>query len=316
MNSSIALRDSPHVALFTGTTPDDILNAAVEVATPFADLVRKQRMFKRIGDRDHIQVEAWQTLGTLTGVFATEAGGVRELPWPPMGALGTEPVEPGPEPRSKGASHDEWKSQNVIRKQWELHSALLDARTIGKTFGYAAAFRAVRNGQEVGWGEGRVLRTERTWTSRDDYALASMAQTRGQSRALAAPLRFIVKLAGYESTTPAEEMDGTEPPPGAPAQPPALPWGPIADDQQEHEGADLVRAIAALGPVDVESEKFIVAMGRKFDGVPTACVTMLRGLTRFLQAAHAVALQPEPDPGPDPNVVYPPAESGLRLQGD
>jgi hypothetical protein len=336
MNTNLAIRESPSaVALFPGAGPGEIVRAAADVADTFSDIVKKQRMFKRIGDRDHILIEAWQTIGTLTGVFATEAGGVREIPWPPMiEPLGTEPEKPGPEPRSKGDTHDAWESANVVRRQWELHKALLDARTLGKAFGYAAAFRAVKNGAEVGWGEGRVLRTERTWTSRDDYALASMAQTRGQSRALGAPLRFIVKLANYEPTLP-DDVDGSEPLPGAPAQPPALPWGPVADDQQEQEAADLVRAIAMFpGPLDIEAEKFVIAMGRKFDGVPAACVTMLRGLVRFLQAAHAVALQPEnapPEPeqsayhappaqstyrGPDPNVVYPPAESGQRLQGD
>jgi hypothetical protein len=148
-----------------------------------------------------------------------------------------------------------------------------------------------------------------------------MAQTRGQSRALGAPLRFIVKLAGYEPNIP-EDVDGSEPAPAAPVAP-ALPWGPVADDQQEQEAAGLVRAIVA--PLEVEAEKFVIAMGQKFDGVPVACVTMLRGLVRFMSAAENAA-PPEnapPDPEqsayhePDPNVVYPPAEgSGNRYQGD
>ena len=61
----------------------------------------------------------------------------------------------------------------------------------------------------VGWAEGRAERTERSKVAIDDYALSSWAQTRGRSRCLAAPLRFIVKLAGY-ATTPAEEMVDTD----------------------------------------------------------------------------------------------------------
>jgi hypothetical protein len=60
-------------------------------------------------------------------------------------------------------------------------------------------------GQVVGAAEAECLRTERTWKSRDDYALRSMAQTRAVSKALRGPLGFVVTLAGYEAT-PAEEM--------------------------------------------------------------------------------------------------------------
>ena len=62
-----------------------------------------------------------------------------------------------------------------------------------------------RDGAVVGAAEAECLRTERTWKSRDDYALRSMAQTRAVSKALRGPLGFVVTLAGYEAT-PAEEM--------------------------------------------------------------------------------------------------------------
>jgi hypothetical protein len=71
------------------------------------------------------------------------------------------------------------------------------------------------------------------------------------------------------------------------------------------------------GPGDeIPAEQFILAMGQHFNGVPAACVTMLRGLARFIGDTRAA--QPEnapPDPsvstyhqqprpaGPDPNVV-------------
>jgi hypothetical protein len=60
-------------------------------------------------------------------------------------------------------------------------------------------------GAVVGAAEAECLRTERTWKSRDDYALRSMAQTRAVSKALRGPLGFVVTLAGFEAT-PAEEM--------------------------------------------------------------------------------------------------------------
>lgn len=62
-----------------------------------------------------------------------------------------------------------------------------------------------RDGSVVGAAEAECLRSEKTWKTRDDYALRSMAQTRATSKALRLPLGFIVSLAGFEAT-PAEEM--------------------------------------------------------------------------------------------------------------
>jgi hypothetical protein len=61
------------------------------------------------------------------------------------------------------------------------------------------------SGAVVGAAEAECLRSEKTWSSRDDYALRSMAQTRATSKALRQPLGFVVTLAGFDST-PAEEM--------------------------------------------------------------------------------------------------------------
>ena len=61
------------------------------------------------------------------------------------------------------------------------------------------------SGAVVGAAEASCLRSEKTWSSRDDYALRSMAQTRATSKALRQPLGFVVSLAGFDPT-PAEEM--------------------------------------------------------------------------------------------------------------
>lgn len=62
-----------------------------------------------------------------------------------------------------------------------------------------------RDGATVGAAEAECLRSEDNWSSRDDFALRSMAQTRATAKALRMPLGFIMTLAGYEAT-PAEEM--------------------------------------------------------------------------------------------------------------
>lgn len=61
------------------------------------------------------------------------------------------------------------------------------------------------DGRTVGAAEAMCTKDERTWKTRDDFALRSMAQTRATSKALRGPLGFIITLAGY-SDTPAEEM--------------------------------------------------------------------------------------------------------------
>ena len=67
-----------------------------------------------------------------------------------------------------------------------------------------------RDGAVVGAAEAECLRSEKTWKTRDDYALRSMAQTRATSKALRQPLGFVMTLAGFDAT-PAEEMPRAEP---------------------------------------------------------------------------------------------------------
>lgn len=76
----------------------------------------------------------------------------------------------------------------------------------GTVSGWEARVEArTRDGSLVGAAEAECLRSERTWSSRDDYALRSMAQTRATSKALRQPLGFVMQLAGFDPT-PAEEI--------------------------------------------------------------------------------------------------------------
>jgi len=84
----------------------------------------------------------------------------------------------------------------------------------GVGIGWEARVEArTRAGEIVGAAEAECRRSERSWRTRDSYALRSMAQTRAVSKALRGPLDFILKMGGY-ATTPAEEM--TAPAPKAP----------------------------------------------------------------------------------------------------
>jgi hypothetical protein len=61
------------------------------------------------------------------------------------------------------------------------------------------------DGEVVGAARSYCMRSEKTWEPRDDFALASMAQTRATSKALRQPLGFIMTMAGYDAA-PEEEM--------------------------------------------------------------------------------------------------------------
>lgn len=191
-----------NVTLFGTNDPAEVIVRAARAATALKDVLVKQKLTTRIGSNDHVQVEGWGTLGSMLGVFAVKDGEVQEIPWPA-----------------------------VVPKK------LLVQQEEGKTFGYTASYRAqTLSGEVVGGGEADCKRTESKWMARDDHALKSMAQTRAQSKALKAPLSFIVSMAGYEST-PAEEMDtvtfsGYESPFGPPMNP--------------HDTEKLVRAMTFL----------------------------------------------------------------------
>jgi len=97
----------------------------------------------------------------------------------------------------------EWTRRTVDSKGQEAYEARVVART--------------RDGSVVGAREAMCSRSEARWAKADDYALRSMAQTRAVSGALAAPLRFVVVLAGYEGTPEAEMPHGGVQPAAAPS---------------------------------------------------------------------------------------------------
>lgn len=110
--------------------------------------------------------------------------------WTLLGSMvGVFPVEV-----STLAEPEDWRERGLERP--EGYVAVVEART--------------RAGEVVGRANARCMRTEKRWRDADDYAIASMAQTRATSKALRMPLGYIVVLAGY-SATPAEEIDGQDP---------------------------------------------------------------------------------------------------------
>jgi hypothetical protein len=172
------MRPAPPSTLWRTDDPAVVVQRATALADAIAPLIQAKGWAQNFGgDRDHLQIEAWQTLGSMAGVFTTQPVN-RELPWPA----------------------DE-----------HLTDQLRQVRDAGYVFGYEVEYAARTLGGAVcGGANGVCKRTEENWCFRkdkvvDDYALLGMAQTRAQSRTFASPLRFVVELAGF-SGTPAEEM--------------------------------------------------------------------------------------------------------------
>lgn len=95
---------------------------------------------------------------------------------------------------------------------WEtLGALLLCSSEIVKSEEYKNGYRAeaiIKNqdGKIISNGIGICLRSEKNWSSRDDFAICSMAQTRAIGKAYRLGFAWIMSLAGYE-VCPAEEMD-------------------------------------------------------------------------------------------------------------
>ena len=139
--------------------------------------------------------------------------------WTLLGTmLGVQPYVVWSKPLYRGGSADGDPPDLV---GWE---ARVEARTL--------------DGRVIRAAEAQCTRQERTWRTRDDYALRSMAQTRAVSKALRLPLGFVMSIAGYEAT-PAEEMPTTNPDqgprqtivigPDADPLEPAEDFGPVTD---------------------------------------------------------------------------------------
>jgi len=99
----------------------------------------------------------------------------------------------------------------VLLEGWTLLGSLLGVfaqvewtRPIETGWEARAVVRTM-SGAVVGSAEAMCSRNEKTWSTRDEYAIRSMSQTRALAKALRMPLGFIVELAGY-AATPAEEM--------------------------------------------------------------------------------------------------------------
>ena len=208
MSTDLAVRDT--ATLFAGATPSEVIQAATDAANELKSVITQRHLFQRIGSRDHVLVEGWQTVGVIAGVFAVKDGGVDALPWPLIPerriARPRRPRPRDPDAPSPGVGDMEGRGMTPpsTGKASKRSSAPASAAS---RFGFRVAYQ-----RRQGWPRGRLgrralhPRRAATGPTRDDYALASDgADSAGSPAPLRQPLGFVVSLAGY-ATTPAEEV--------------------------------------------------------------------------------------------------------------
>lgn len=66
---SAVVNDGGSMMLFGTDNPDQIIARATKVAKVLSQVVESRKMFTMIGPSKHLRVEAWQTLGAMTGVY-------------------------------------------------------------------------------------------------------------------------------------------------------------------------------------------------------------------------------------------------------
>lgn len=159
-NNAIEIRQQPAVNLFRVADETEVIERALAVADKVRPIIKQRGWAKKFGrgDREHVEIQGWQTVGGMVGVHAVIT-------------------------RTERITDDQGATG------WEARA---EARTM--------------SGVIVGTADSQCSRSEANWKSKDDFSLRSMAQTRACSRALQAPLRWVIELAGFAGT-PAEEMD-------------------------------------------------------------------------------------------------------------
>ena len=126
MSTDLAVRDG--ATLFAGATPQAVIEAATEAATELHSVIEQRNLYQRIGGREHVLVEGWQTCGVITGVFAVKDGGVEPIPWPLIPNDGLPgPTDPGREPWRSSTEWPAWKRRRGPRRRVG-RAAVLDPR--------------------------------------------------------------------------------------------------------------------------------------------------------------------------------------------
>lgn len=216
----------------------EIVRQVGDVADALGDVIQKQGLSKNLGgNKDHVEIEGWQTAATLLGLQAMTIVTIRV------------------EPKTTFQVRTKRKKWGMLDgKRQVIEESDHEWTVEGWSYEAVAEVRTM-DGRTVGRGEAICSREEKNWFDSEESAVKGMAQTRAQSRALKQALGFIVGMAGY-NTTPKEEMDAA----GVKA-PDAVQLAPATKEQNSL----LSDALIWLLP-QKEAEAIYNAVASLFDG--------------------------------------------------
>lgn len=152
-------------------TANEIVNQGHDRAKQLMEIVSQNEWAKKIGDKNYLQVEAWQTLGRFYGYTAK----TKSTEYVEMGAI---------------------KGFNAVVEIFDSKGQIVGGAEAGC---YS---------DEERWNtEPRINKYGKRIEGSPLFSLKSMAQTRATGKAYRQILSWVAVMAGY-APTPAEEMDG------------------------------------------------------------------------------------------------------------
>lgn len=144
------------------------IEIAKSVATPLAQIIRDKKLYTEIGTSKHVNIEGWNTLGTMLGLAPI--------------TVENKPLSP-----EEFAQSTQRAKNKIIAYESIVKIVTRDDQILAQT---SAICTNLEKGKE----------------GNDHYAIRSMAETRATGKAYRTALSWIMQLAGYE-VTPSSEMD-------------------------------------------------------------------------------------------------------------
>ena len=154
-------------------------------------------------------------------------------------------VEQGLSTRIQGREHINVEGWQLVLALNNTHPVIVSSRRLhtvdGDYYGYEAECELRDGNLVVGSGYGMCTTDERTWKSRDEYAVRSMAETRAIGKACRNRFGFLAKIAEFEAT-PQEEMQAAM----SPEQHAKFAVFDLVDRDKDVAGALYEKALAEL----------------------------------------------------------------------
>ena len=188
---------------------------AIEKATVYAkqlnDIVEKRNLFTQIGDKKHVHVEGWTTLGSMLGIYSEVISLKRvDEDKPKMIEGYLVEMEKWNKYTKKNETFEKFiKTSLYNRKTMKIikDEAGEEVREV-EEIKYMAEIELVilRSGLRFGRAKSLCSNLEEGKLLKDEYSIASMAETRATGKAFRLAFSWIMTLAGY-APTPAEDTE-------------------------------------------------------------------------------------------------------------